>query len=288
MKHLYIVSTAIALLVAATSCDRTNPFLGGGSFVTFSCDGTLNVSEDAGTFVIPVRAIGEHGDFTVTVSNVDGTAVSNTHYKMVEPASGVLNFTAADTLKNVVIELKHIPGYIEPGKWDFTLNIDNATGGLERGSRRSVAVNILDADHPLKHFIGTWVGDGESYFDGATSFAIVVEPDANDITKLNFYDLCPYFATYDYRGPAVGVCSEDLMTMTLAAEQPTGYVDSDSGQAVSFTGFDGTLCEIVITGTEDGSTITIQNDYWGCHLNGYEPSGGWYSLYVGPLTLTRQ
>ena len=281
MKRLYIISAAFALLVAAASCDRTDPFIGGNPFVTFSCDGTLNVVEDAGTFTIPVRAIGEHGDFTVTVSSVDGTAISNTHYKMVEPASGVLNFTAADTLKNVVVELTHIPGYIEPGKWDFTLNIDNATGGLDRGSRRSVAVNILDADHPLKHFIGTWVGTAESYFDGPTNFAIVVEPDANDITKLNFYDLCPYVGGYGYRGPVVGTCSEDLMTMTLAC--PTNL-----GDDVEMTGFDGTLCDIVITGTEDGSTITIQNDYWGAHVEGYEPSAGWYSLYMGPASFNRQ
>lgn len=282
MKNLYIASAVLALLVAAVSCDRTNPYMGGNPFVTFSCEATLNIAEDAETLVIPVRAIGEHGDFTVTVSSVDGTAVSNTNYKMVEPASGVLNFAAADSVKNVVLELIHIPGYIEPGKWDLTVNIDNATGGMDRGSRRSVAVNILDADHPLKHFIGTWVGTAEDNWDGPTSFAIVVEPDANDITKLNFYDLCPYLGSYGYRGPTVGVCSEDLMTMTLAAEQPIGY------DGVSMTGFDGNLVDIVITGTEDGSSITIQNDYWGCHADGEQPSGGWYSLYIGPATFTRQ
>lgn len=282
MKNLYIVSAAIALLFTAASCDRTNPFMGGDSFVTFSCDGTLNVQEDAGRIMIPVRAIGEHGDFTVTVSSVDGSAISNTHYKMVEPASGVLNFTAADSLKNVVVELTHIAGYIEPGKWDFKLNIDNATGGLERGSRRTVSVNILDSDHPLKHFIGTWVGVAEDYFDGPTSFEILVEPDANDVTKLNFYNLCPYLASYDYRGPTVGVCSEDLMTMTLAAEQPIGY------EGVSMTGFDGSLCDIIISADPDEDTITIQNDYWGCHADSEEPSGGWYSLYMGPATFTRK
>lgn len=282
MKNLYIVSAAVALLVAAASCDRTDPFIGGNSFVTFSCDGSLSVVEDAGRITIPVRVIGEHGDFTATISSVDGTAVSNTHYKMLEPASGVLNFSAADSVKNVVLELFHIEGYVEPGKVNFKVNIDNATGGIERGSRRTVSVTITDADHPLKHFIGTWVGTAEDYWDGPTSFAIVVEPDANDITKLNFYDLCPYLGSYGYRGPTVGVCSEDLMTMTLAAEQPIGY------DGVSMTGFDGNLVDIVITGTEDGSTITVQNDYWGCHADGEQPSGGWYSLYIGPATFTRQ
>lgn len=282
MKNLYIASAAIALLFAAASCDRTDPFIGGNSFVTFSCDGTLSVSEDAGTLSIPVRVIGEHGDFTATVSSVDGTALSNTHYKMVEPASGVLNFAASDSLKYVVIELTHLAGYIEPGKWNFTVNIDNATGGIERGSRRSVAVNILDADHPLKHFIGTWVGTAEDYFYGPTAFAIVVEPDANDITKLNFYDLCPSLATANAHGPTVGVCSEDLMTMTLAAEQPIGY------EGVSMTGFDGTLCDIIITANPEEDSITIQTDYWGCHVDGYEPTSGWYSLYMGPATFTRQ
>lgn len=282
MKNLYIASAVLTLLVAAASCDRTDPFIGGTPFVTFSCEANLSIQEDAGTLLIPVRALGEHGDFTVTVSSVDGTAVSNTNYRMVEPASGVLNFTAADTLKNVVVELVHIPGYVEPGKWDFTLNIDNATGGMDRGSRRSVAVNILDADHPLKNFIGTWVGTAEDYFDGPMGFAIIVEPDANDITKLNFYDLCPYLGSYGYRGPAVGVSSEDGTTITIASEQPTGY------DGVSFTGFDGNLCDIIVTGSEDGSSITIQNDYWGCHADGEVPSGGWYSLYMGPATFTRQ
>ena len=282
MKNLYIASAAIALLFAAASCDRTDPYIGGNSFVTFSCDGTLSVSEDAGTVSIPIRVIGEHGDFTATVSSVDGTAVSNTHYKMVEPASGVLSFSAADSVKFVVLELYRIEGYVEPGKVDFSVNIDNATGGIERGSRRSVAITVTDADHPLKHFIGTWTGTVEDYFDGPTQFAVVVESDANDITKLNFYDMCPYLSSYGYRGPVVGVCSEDLMTMTIAAEQPIGY------DGVSMTGFDGTLCDIIITANPDEDTITIQTDYWGCHVDGYEPSSGWYSLYIGPATLTRK
>ena len=282
MKNLYIASAAIALLFAAASCDRTDPYIGGNSFVTFSCDGTLSVSEDAGTVSIPIRVIGEHGDFTATVSSVDGTAVSNTHYKMVEPASGVLSFSAADSVKFVVLELYRIEGYVEPGKVDFSVNIDNATGGIERGSRRSVAITVTDADHPLKHFIGTWTGTVEDYFDGPTQFAVVVESDANDITKLNFYDMCPYLGSYGYRGPVVGVCSEDLMTMTIAAEQPIGY------DGVSMTGFDGTLCDIIITANPDEDTITIQTDYWGCHVDGYEPSSGWYSLYIGPATLTRK
>lgn len=282
MKRLYIISAAFALLVAAASCDRTDPFIGNTSFVTFSCEATLTVMEDAESLLIPVRAIGEHGDFTVTVSNIDGTALNNTHYKIVEPTSGVLNFSASDTLKNVVVELYHIAGYIAPGKVDFTMNIDNATGGLDRGSRRSVKVNITDADHPLKPFIGTWVGTHDSYFDGPTNFEIIVEADANDVNKLIFFDLCPYLASYGYRGPAEGEYDEESQTISIAAEQPVGY------DGVSITGFDGNLCDIIVSANAEANTMTIESNYWGCHADGEEPSGGWYSLYIGPATFTRK
>ena len=111
MKKLYIAIAAVSMLFAFASCDRTDPYLyngnpidpskGEGSYVTFGGDPAITIREDAGSFTIPVRVLGSHGDFSVTINAVDGTAKNNKHYKIAEPATGVLEFSAADTVKIV-------------------------------------------------------------------------------------------------------------------------------------------------------------------------------------------
>ncbi len=274
MKKIYLALAAFAILALA-SCNRTDPYKGEGSFVTFNCDNTLTIGEDAGTFKLPIRAIGEHGVFSVTVSGVDGTAKSNTHYKIVEPASGVLNFEAADTVKNVIVELYKIDGYVDPGKWNFTVNIDNATAGLSRGARRSVDVTITDSDHPLNAFIGTWTSHVVAHWGDVYDFNLIIQADDNDINKLWFYNLCAYMGMNGFRGPAYGTASEDLTTITIPKGQAVGYSN------VVYWGLGAT--DIVVVDNGDG-TITIPGG-WGSNVGG---TTSWYELYDGPVTFTRK
>ena len=156
MKKLYLALAALAALVATASCDRTDPYYWDASFVTFNCETTQTVREDAGTFTLPIRVMGEHPAFSVTLSTTDGTAKNNTHYKIVEPASGVLNFSETDVEKTITLGLIKVDGYVEPGRVDFSVKMESSTMGVELGSRRSVTVTITDADHPLADLIGAW------------------------------------------------------------------------------------------------------------------------------------
>lgn len=278
MKKLYIVLAA-ALAFATVSCDRTNPYKGEGSFVTFNCNSSMTYSEAAGTFTLPIRAIGEHGAFTATVSGVDGTAISGQHYQIIEPANGVLQFDAADTLKYVTVKLNKVEGYVDPGRWTFDVTIDNASGGVERGARRTVGVTITDADHPLNAFIGSWTATVTANWGDVYVFDLKVQADANDITKLWFYDLCAYMGQNGFHGPAYGVCSDDLMSITIPKGQSSGYYASNYGENVVYWGLGDT--DIVFVDNGDGTISTTGG--WGSHI-----SQGWFELYPNAVTFTRK
>lgn len=278
MKKIYLAFAAVVAL-ALVACNRTDPYKGAGSFVTFNCNTSMSVREDAGTLVLPIRAIGKHDAFSVTVSGVDGTAKNNTHYKIVEPASGVINFEAADTLKTVTIELIKIDGYVDPGKVEFTVNIDNATSGISRASRRSVAVTVTDADHPLKNFIGAWTAHVVANWGDEYDFNLIVSADDNDITKLWFYNLCAYMGGNGYKGPCFGICSDDLSTITIPKGQSTGYYSDKYGENVVYWGVGDT--DIVFVDNGDDTISTTGG--WGSHI-----SQGWFQLYPDAVTFTRQ
>lgn len=290
MKKIYLVLAA-ALAFSAISCDRTNPYHGESSFVTFSCENTYSLREDAGSFVLPIRVIGEHGNFSVTVSGEDGTAKNNTHYTILEPASGVLGFETQDTVKYVRIGVKHIEGYVEPGSVDFKVNIDNATAGIERGSRRTVAVTITDADHPLSDIIGSWkvkaydAQSNSSYSE--VNYIMNLKAYDGDVTRVWCDGINSFAQTmkgYGYKiNDVYGIVSEDHSTISFPCGQEGGDLGASNGGIVKLTSgyinngyYVKDIDAIVFTRQDDGSYRCDDGILW---LNNYVwPTYGGYFL----------
>jgi len=291
MKKVYFALVAVAVLLLA-SCSRVNEYRDTTSFVTFNCESTFSIREDGGSFTLPIRVVGEHGDFSVTVSGVDGTAKSNTHYKISEPASGVLNFTAADSIKTVTFEVIRIPGYVDPGSVEFSVNIDNATSGLTLGSRRQVAVTVTDADHPLSDLIGSWdvkAYDAQSKSTYAeVNYVMNLKAYDGDVTRLWCDGINSFAQTMKGYGITIvdvyGIVSDDHNTITFPCGQEGGDLGASNGGIVTLvSGYinDGYYIDdeaeaIVFTKQSDGTFKCEQGILW---LNDYLwPTYGGYFL----------
>lgn len=297
MKRIYILLLLAAAALLGYSCDRTDPYIGGddpdnyGAFVTLS-QASFTVTENAGSFTVPIRVLNNKGTaFKVTVSTTDGTAVNGTHYSIVEPATGVIEFEPADSVKTISFGLTHIPGYAEPGKVEFSFYLSSATGGVEIGALRKGTVTINDADHPLSDLIGAWTVHGYDASDGTsyreTTYTMNLSAYQGDVTKLYcdaINEMPIQMKGYGFEFPPV-YCdvSEDKSTLSFPTGQPGADMGSSNGGVLELTSgyidngyYVKDLSAIVFTRQEDGTYRCNDGILW---LNDYVwPTYGGYFL----------
>lgn len=271
-----------AVAFAGASCTRTDEFVGGvgESFVTLSST-SVSVREDAGTLAVPVRLVHPDGKgCKVTVTVTDGTAVNGKHYTLKEPATGVLDFGPADTLKNIVFGLTHIEGYLDPGHVDFSMSI-KVIGDVALGSRHTASVAINDADHPLSDILGAYTATADDYFSGAVSWTMTLMPKAGDLENIiidgiteTFVDGIAEDGSYDYS-----------MTARVTGEEGSRYISIPYGTAMktkiggntaSLWGFNGQYVynegDLIFKQQPDGSFIV--GDEQGGYGIGYRTDSG--------------
>ncbi len=276
MKHLNRFILSVAVLAALASCDRTDPYRGGdvfasgdGAFATFDFTNALTIREDAGTYQVPVRVLGKHGSFSVTVSAADGTAINGKDFSIQEPANGVLQFESADTLKYVVLSITRgvIGEFVDPGYKTFNLSLDSSTGGVDLGAVRKASARINDSDHPLADIIGSWTASANDYFSGDVTWTMTLLPKEGDFTKLivdgitsSFVDGIDPGGNYDYSMPCTVTGEEGhrLMIFTLGREMKTPV----NGNILSLWEFNGSGInnsgDLVFTQQGDGSFTSDQ------------------------------
>lgn len=294
-KRLQIIAAAFALFAIA-SCDRTDPFLGenleDGAFVTFSCNPYATCSEDAGTFKLPVRVLGDHDAFSATVTAIDGTAKNSTHFKIAEPATGVLEFSAEDSLKFVTFNIIKIDGYVEPGSVEFQIALESATGGVSLGSRRTVDVRINDADHPLSDLLGAW--DVKAYDAQSNStyaevnYVMNLKAYEGDVTRVWCDGINSFAQSMKGYGFTIvdvyGIVSDDHNTISFPCGQEGGDLGASNGGIVKLvSGYinngyyvNDELEAIVFTKQDDGTFRCDDGILW---LNDYVwPTYGGYFL----------
>ena len=292
MKHLNRFILSMAAISVLASCDRTDPYMGGdvfasgdGAFATFDFNTGLTIREDAGTYKIPVRVLGNHGSFSVTVSASDGTAVNGKDYSIQEPSNGVLQFEGSDTLKYVVLNIARgtVGEFVDPGYKTFSLSLDSSTGGVDLGAIRKASARINDSDHPLADIIGSWTASADDYFSGSVTWTMTLLPKEGDFTKLivdgitaSFVDGIADDGSYDYSMPCVVSGSEGsrVLLFTLGREMKTAV----QGSYLSLWEFNGSSVnnsgDLVFTQQTDGSFTSDQG-----YGIGYATSDNRVSLY---------
>ena len=288
-KILNIFSVAVLVLVAV-SCDRKVEFKH-ETFATFYTT-AYNVNEDCGTIKVPVvlyNSTGAETQFSVTVNAEK--AEEGKDFEIVSPVNGILTFSGAtDTLAVEIAISDDYVGEFTGGK-SFSLHLASITEGINVGNFNVASVKILDLDHPLAAFIGSWSGTIKTMgFQGIPSFetTITMVADEKDETFTKLLIDCgidPFFSGMGYGTKntyeAIAVSPTEI---AVTAEQPNGYGD------VFLLGFNAedpnaadAYDHIRFVVQEDG-TLRLTTAY-----GAYTPSGGgFYEIYLGGAIFSRQ
>ena len=242
--------------------------------------------ENEGAIKIPVT-INKHGETSVTFVVEDLTAVSGADYN-ITPADGVLTFST-DTVEYITVTPVDKSGTFTGDK-NFYICLKSATNGYTIGSYYDATINIKDTDDPRGAFLGTWTADIVDYWgDGYTlNPTIVADPDDDTYTKVIVGNLDPYFQGYGY----VYTKGYNYVSATMNTERTQLVAENEQAVGYStciFVGFDNASADaaednldIYFNINADG-TLTIPYA-WGI----YQPGGGWWCLYDGPITLTKE
>jgi len=255
MKKIFLILNIFALCILA-SCDKNEfaKFNDKDAFVAFG-KANYAITEDGANLTIPVTLASIEGiETSVTVSGVDGTAVSGVDYSIKN--GGVLNFNAQTRTANVEIEINNRAGEYT-GDLVFTLQFSNL-GSVQAGAQSTATVTIQDNDHPLSFILGTYNVTGTSYFNGPTSTYMTFTKDAKDVTKVWIRNL---FCNpgWDIASTALyGVVSTDKTTITIPLGQATEY--THSGASVYLFGCDAEMNvydagNIIVNIKDGGNTL---------------------------------
>ena len=217
-------------------------------YVTFEKDLVYTIREDAAALEIPIRIMNAPGkSFTVQLENVDNTAQVGVHYSLVEPATGVLEFSETDTVKIVKIQPLHVDGYNDPGKWDFSLKIASATENVGVGALSACSITVTDAEHPLSSILGAYsvvcydVVDSQDGPLQKFEYTMNLSSVDGDVTKVACDKIMPLYETLaGYLSnvkPAIGVVSADRSTITFGYGQEIfAFSAGNGGQCILFGG----------------------------------------------------
>ena len=195
---------------------------------------TEAVGEGAGSVSLTVSLSAASGkEVTVDYATADGTAASGSDYTA---ASGTLTFSAGDTSKTLTVSITD-DSVDEPNE-TFTVSLSSPSNAT-LGSTDSSTVTIEDDDAASAR-VDLSVSPASIREDaGATTMRVTGTLDAG--------------ARTDSTGVSVSVGGQ-AATLTIAAEQTSGYVD------VSFTPANNTLDEpdrsVSVTGSAAGLTVT--------------------------------
>jgi len=288
MKKINIIAAAMVLVLSA-SCNREIE-LQPQTFATLDAV-SFSVDETVGKVSVPVSIYNPTGaEVQVTVKGVDGRGVKGVDYDIVSPSSGILTFSGDVTTQNIEVEITDFTGEFTGGK-DFTIEIASATAGVSVGNLNTAYFTIKDLDHPLAAFIGEWTGGplvdffyGDQYTLNLTILSNDDDPTFNSVLVQN---IDPYFAGAGFNSNNgcnifVAVANEDRTQLLLESGQPIGY---STCQLLGFDGPDlntaGTTQYMLFDLNADG-TLTIPNAF-----GVYNAGEGWYSAYLGGVTLSK-
>ena len=289
MKKINFIAAAMVLMLSA-SCNRAID-LQPETFATFDAV-SFSVDETVGRVSVPVSIYNPTGaEVQVTVKAVDGKGVNGVDYDIVSPSSGILTFSGDVATQNIEVDITDFTGEFTGGK-DFKIEIASATAGITVGNYNTAYFTIKDLDHPLAAFIGDWTGGplvdffyGDQY---TLNLTIVSNDDDPTFNSVLIQNIDPYFAGAGFNANNgcnifVAYANEDRTQLLLESGQPIGYSDC---VIMGFDGPDlssaGTTQYALFDLNADG-TLTIPNAF-GVYSSS---AGGWYSAYLGGLTLSK-
>ncbi len=255
MKRIIIKYFAILSAVLLVSSCEWNPptFDSADSFIAFTAAGSA-VGEQGGMIGIPVLVTSVAGQPAVSVSfdfDEASVAIEGEDFTLVN-SSNTLDY--ANGAGYDTIWIQPIDNDIFTGNIPLIINLTSNTQDYAFGVTNSHTLTIIDNEHPLGNWIGTFsvsAVDYWSYF-GPETWTVSTEPDPGDVNNL----IVTGIGGYAEQTPITGVVDLEAKTITFSAGAEVGTHADYSGPLAVFLGDEaGNLYEEPIVGEvlDDGS-----------------------------------
>lgn len=282
LKSIYVSLLTVGTLFF-TSCNVNDvpKFSDSDAFVAFT-NATMSVGENKETLAIPVLLSSLSGisttvDFEITTEGT--TAVEGTHYTLAN-ASHTLTFTKEAPTQ--VITLNIIDNATFNGDVKLNIVLKNPAD-VNLGSSKTCSVTIEDDEHPLLFILGSFTGTGESNFGGALEWNLVIEKDAEDLSKVWITNLVPNGTSLKVYGTVnaekteihIPVGQEIAKSSSYPHILLEGFYGKDGEEDIPTGGY--------ITGIiAENGTITIQDWFGSCVYtdDAATASAGWYEIVM--------
>jgi len=256
MKRIIIKYFAILSAVLLVSSCEWNPptFDSADSFISYTASSSL-VAEQGGPIAIPVLVTAESGAPAVSVTfNFDesSVAVEGEDFTLVNPTNtlDVSQGWGYDT-----IWIQPIDNDVFTGNIPLIINLTSNTQNYPFGVTSSHTLTIVDDEHPLGNWIGTFTVDAVDYvsYFGPETWTVTTSPDPTDVNNLIVVGIGSGYSEWT---PITGVVDMDANTITFSAGSEIGTHADYGGPLAIFLGDEaGNLYEEPIVGTvnADGS-----------------------------------
>jgi hypothetical protein len=297
ITYFSIIMTG-GLLVAACNLNDAPEFSNSEAFVSFD-KVAISIPEDTTTtstrLRVPVRlsSLGLASNVTYEVfelptvtSPTDAGAREGRDYELLNEST-VLTFTAEAPVQYIEFDiLTHNPEFT--GDRSFGIKL-TTPGSVKLGKADSVAITILDLNHPLSFILGDFTADANSYWDGPTQWKVSIAKDSVDLTKVWITN--PISGGSQAAHPVYGVVNAAKTEIKIPVGQKTAVTADYNYTLTGFYGTDGED-EIPdgesITGTIDPDGTIHFQDWYGCYVYYIDGSeAGWFDLYTA-ATFTKQ
>jgi len=218
-----IISNLLILAVAmimVTSCDDTYPIVLDDSTVVIGMSkSTLSVQEN-GT-----------GSFTVYLGGVTGTDATDVTLAVsvegvTSPATEGTDYTLSTKNVNVpvgvaAVTVTPVNNDVFTGNKQFKVSIASNSKNYPMAAQQSIVVTIVDDEHPLKIWLGTYTVEALSYGNPGAwdeEWTVTTSPVAGDPTKLALLGIS------DGTKPAIATFDTEEMTITIETPQDLGEI----------------------------------------------------------------
>lgn len=198
---------------------------------------TVEESDPAGTFNLPVHLYNHDGACTVTYVVEAGSAKEGVDYTLVD-ASGVLTFPAGTDTQNISVSISGQPG-VYTGNLKFNITLKSASDDVQIGSFKTCTVTVKDLDHPLANLFGDYTIKGVTVNDDnkltVLNWTMSISPVEGSADKIKIGHITPFDVAYNIGELSViATVSADKKTITIAYPQDTGTEASAFSLAENF------------------------------------------------------
>ncbi len=229
---------AVALLLV-TSCDDNYPITYDDSnIIVGMSSATLSVKENAtGSFTVYLGGVTgtEATDVSlqISVDGIDDPAIEGTDYNLSSKSLNVPVGVASVTVNP-------IDNDVFTGNKQFRVSIASNSKNYPMAVQQSILVTIVDDEHPLKNWIGTYTVAAVSYGSPGAwdeEWTVTTSAVASDITKLSIVGIAgsatPVIATLDKENLTIEMISPTYLGPIYGYDNGSVYYATDELLAVA-------------------------------------------------------